>query len=171
MNNISATIVADSVNQQGDRLTSLLITFPRILLSEINTHRMLSKNTSSSRAIPFKKMVEAIQENPFIPIAWQKDHKGMQGTEYFDTHASITKDYNQDIHYGFWMDARDEAIKMATCLHDEGLTKQLCNRLLEPFMWTTMLITGSKEGWYNFHSLRNPVYEIDLDNLNKLKGD
>ena len=73
MNKISATIVADSVNQQGDRLTSLLITFPRILLSEINTHRMLSKNTSSSRAIPFKKMVEAVQENPFIPIAWQKE--------------------------------------------------------------------------------------------------
>ena len=67
---ISATIVADSVNQQGDRLTSLLITFPRILLSEINTHRMLSKNTSSSRAIPFKKMVEAIENDPFIPIAW-----------------------------------------------------------------------------------------------------
>ena len=67
---ISATIVADSVNKQGDRLTSLLITFPRILLSEINTHRMLSKNTSSSRAIPFKKMVEAIENDPFIPIAW-----------------------------------------------------------------------------------------------------
>ena len=83
MNKISATIVADSVNKQGDRLTSLLITFPRILLSEINTHRMLSKNTSSSRAIPFKKMVEAVQNNPFIPIAWQKEHKGMQGNEYF----------------------------------------------------------------------------------------
>ena len=69
---ISAKIVADSVSPQGDRLTSLLITFPRILLSEINTHRMLSKNTSSSRAIPFKKMVEAIESNPFIPIAWQK---------------------------------------------------------------------------------------------------
>ena len=84
MNKINATIVADSVNQQGDRLTSLLITFPRILLSEINTHRMLSKNTSSSRAIPFNKMVEAVQNNPFIPIAWQKEHKGMQGNEYHD---------------------------------------------------------------------------------------
>ena len=70
---ISAKIVADSVSPQGDRLTSLLITFPRILLSEINTHRMLSKNTSSSRAIPFHKMVEAVQNDPFIPIAWQKE--------------------------------------------------------------------------------------------------
>lgn len=73
MSKISAIIVADSINLQGDRLTSLLITFPRILLSEVNTHRMLSKNTSSSRAIPFSKMVEAVQKDPFIPIAWQKE--------------------------------------------------------------------------------------------------
>ncbi len=58
MSKISATIVADSINSQGDRLTSLLITFPRILLSEVNTHRMLSKNTSSSRAIPFNKTTD-----------------------------------------------------------------------------------------------------------------
>ena len=70
---IKAEIVADSINQQGDRLTSLLITFPRILLSEVNTHRMLSKNTSSSRAIPFHKMVESVKNDPFIPIAWQKE--------------------------------------------------------------------------------------------------
>ena len=70
---ISAKIVADSVSPQGDRLISVLCTFPRIILSEINTHRMLSKNTSSSRAIPFKKMVEAVENDPFIPIAWQKE--------------------------------------------------------------------------------------------------
>ena len=70
---ISAEVVADSLDSRGNRLTSLQITFPRILLSEINTHRMLSKNTSSSRAIPFKKMVEAIENDPFIPIAWQKE--------------------------------------------------------------------------------------------------
>ena len=70
---ISAKIVADSISPQGDRLISVLCTFPRIILAEVNTHRMLSKNTSSSRAIPFLKMVEAIEQNPFIPIAWQKD--------------------------------------------------------------------------------------------------
>ena len=69
---ISAEIVADSLDSRGNRLTSLLITFPRIILAEINTHRMLSKNTSSSRAIPFSKMVEAVQNDPFIPTAWQK---------------------------------------------------------------------------------------------------
>lgn len=41
---ISAKIVADSISPQGDRLISVLCTFPRIILAEVNTHRMLSKN-------------------------------------------------------------------------------------------------------------------------------
>ena len=159
---IKAEIVAHSLNQQGDELISVLCTFPRIILAEVNTHRMLSKNTSSSRAIPFNKMVEAVQENPFIPIAWQKDHKGMQGTEYLADRKHENAVYE-------WLKARDYAVKQARMMNNDGVTKQLCNRLLEPFMWTTMLITGSKEGWDNFFELRNPVYEIDLDNLEKLK--
>ena len=70
---INAEIVGHSLSPQGDELISVLCTFPRILLSEINTHRMLSKNTSSSRAIPFNKMVETVENDPFIPIAWQKE--------------------------------------------------------------------------------------------------
>ena len=169
MSKISATIVADSLSPQGDRLTSVLVTFPRIILSEINTHRMLSKNTSSSRAIPFEKMVEVVLENPFIPIAWQRDHSGMQGTEY------LTEDIDIAFAHDLWLEARNKAVKSAKTLNTEGadkislVTKQLCNRLLEPFMWTTMLITGSKEGWDNFFNLRNPIYEIDLDNLENLK--
>lgn len=162
MNNIKAEIVAHSLNPQGDELISVLATFPRIILAEVNTHRMLSKNTSSSRAIPLNKMIEAVQKNPFIPIAWQKKHSGMQGSEYFDNHFSITGNYNSDTNYGFWMDARDEAVRYAECLGSEGLTKQLANRLLEPFMWTTMLITGSKEGWDNFFRLRCPSYQIKI---------
>ena len=167
---ISAQIVADSINQQGDRLTSLLVTFPRIILAEVNTHRMLSKNTSSSRAIPFKKMVESVQNDPFIPIAWQKHHSGMQGTEY------ITEQSVVDFKKGVWLNARNKAIQSAEELYypvrkaksiydieelkGTGVTKQLANRLLEPFMWTTMLITGSKEGWDNFFKLRCPKYSV-----------
>ena len=162
---IKAEIVAHSLSPQGNELISVLCTFPRIILAEVNTHRMLSKNTSSSRAIPFKKMVESVQNNPFIPIAWQKEHKGMQGSEY------ITDDRKYENSRYDWLKARSLAVQQAKLLNEsDGVTKQLCNRLLEPFMWTTMLITGSREGWDNFHSLRNPVYEIDLDNLNKLKG-
>lgn len=160
---INAEIVAHSLSPQGDELISVLCTFPRIILSEINTHRMLSKNTSSSRAIPFKKMVEAVENDPFIPIAWQKEHTGMQGYEYF-TDSVETEGCKK-----LWLEGRDKAIQVSLSLNNGefiGVTKQLCNRLLEPFMWTTMLITGSKEGWDNFFNLRNPVYEIGLGKEN-----
>lgn len=160
---IKAEIVAHSLSPQGDELISVLCTFPRIILAEVNTHRMLSKNTSSSRAIPFKKMVESVQNNPFIPIAWQKEHTGMQGFEYFTDKVDL-----QSLEQN-WLVARDRAVQTSVWLNEGGLTKQLCNRLLEPFMWTTMLITGSREAWENFFNLRNPVYEIGRNTFKSKK--
>ena len=129
----------------------MLVTMPRFILAEFNTHRMFSRNAASSRAIPFKKMVETVQTDPFIPIAWQKDHPGMQGTEYH------TGDWVTIAEMG-WKTARDRAIQNATILHEAGATKQLCNRLLEPFMWVTDLVTATE--WENFFKLRCPQYEV-----------
>ena len=81
MTKISAKVIADSKNEFGNRITTMIVTFPRFILAELNTHRMMSRNSASSRATPFEKMLEAVSNNPFIPIAWQKDHKGMQGSE------------------------------------------------------------------------------------------
>lgn len=144
---ISAKIVADSINESGNRITSLVIVIPRIVLAELNTHRALSKNSASSRAIPFKKMLNLVQEEPFIPLAFQKDHKGMQGTEYFTEIADKNNCINM------WLDARDKAVASAKELSEFGVTKQLCNRILEPFMMHTVLITGTE--WENFMALRN----------------
>ena len=188
-------IVGHSLSPQSAETITVLATFPRIILSEINTHRMLSKNTSSSRAIPFEKMLEAVQNNPFTPFAWQKYHPGMQGSEYLDETVkydlisfmdilnntlSNTEDEKERARLSkrieektkiikelltpytllektlpeWWLFARDKAVEAASILYVFDVTKQLCNRLLEPFMWTTMLITGSREGWDNFFNLR-----------------
>jgi thymidylate synthase ThyX len=163
MSNIKAKIVADSLNLQGDRLTTFIVTFPRIILAEFNTHRMFSRNSASSRAIPFDKMVKSVQENPFIPIAWQKDHKGMQGVEYAE--YPDTEDFKV-----IWLEARDNAVKSAQLLQTGNVkaTKQLCNRLLEPFMWHTVIITSGKEGLENFFNLRNhEAAEIHIQELAK----
>jgi hypothetical protein len=152
---IQAKIIADSKNQYGNRLTTMVITFPRFILAEFNTHRMLSKNSASSRAIPFKKMVKMVEENPFIPIAWQKDHKGMQGTEYFDEIGAETCKID-------WLTARNYAVQQAKILNESGgVTKQLCNRLLEPFMWHTVIISATE--WENFFALRCPIYTWEYE--------
>jgi hypothetical protein len=158
MSKISAQIVCDSICN-GHRITTMLVTMPRFILAEFNTHRMLSKNSASSRAIPFEKMVKMVDENPFIPIAWQRDHKGMQGTEYLTAPIDIA--YAHDL----WLEGSKWAIKAAKNLNREAndgrpfITKQLCNRLLEPFMYHTVLVTGTE--WENFYHLRCPQYKTD----------
>lgn len=166
---ISAQIIADSVNTQGDRITTYILTFPRFILAELNTHRMFSRNSASSRAIPFEKMVKAVEDDPFIPIAWQKDHKGMQGVEYITGAKEI--EYRNNV----WLNARDCSIRRAKNLNDKfsypnndfdssyeygGVTKQLCNRLIEPYMWHTVLVTATE--WDNFFNLRCPKYHTPV---------
>lgn len=141
-----AEVIAASRNTFGNRITTMLVTFPRMILAELNTHRMLSKNSASSRAIPLAKMIKAVEENPFIPIEWQRNHKGMQGTELVNEddawHCKNT-----------WLVARDHAVYQAKLLGERyDVTKQLCNRLLEPFMWHTVLVTATE--WENFFALR-----------------
>lgn len=168
---IQAKVIADSKSPQGKRLTTMVVTFPRFILAELNTHRMFSRNSASSRAIPFEKMVKSVQENPFIPIAWQKDHKGMQGSEYFnhnDTFIELEEEKNC-IRECFirWNEAKNYAIKYAkklnklqTTIGEIGVTKQLCNRLLEPFMWHTVIISATE--WENFFALRCPQYQTPV---------
>lgn len=194
MKKIDAKIIADSIGPVGDRITTFLLTYPRFIHSELMTHRMFSRNSASSRAIPFEKMVKMIKEDPFIPIAWQKDHKGMQGTEYFKSDETFTSENPMDrFANGItdkdsptkiivdrlkaeWLWGRDMAVQTAKNLHNMGvhyhpdgniskltgkgvgLTKQLCNRLLEPFMWHTVLVTATS--YENFFELRCPKYKL-----------
>ena len=156
MKKIEAKIVADSISPQGHRITSMLLTYPRFIHGEIMTHRMFSRNSASSRAIPFEKMVKSVEEDPFIPIAWQKDHKGMQGNDYIQTDDGLY------VVNKYWLEARDKAVKAAKDLHSCNITKQLCNRLLEPFMWHTTLCTFTESE--NFFNLRCPKYHYEPEN-------
>jgi thymidylate synthase ThyX len=154
---ISVKIIADSLTQHGDRLTTMILKYPRIIHSEFMTHRLFSRNSASSRAVPFKKMVESVKKNPFIPIKFQKEHPGMQGDECFEgkEHDACVKQ---------WLAARDAAIKNAESLNSFKVTKQLCNRLLEPFMYHTVIITSSD--YENFFSLRaEGAAEIHIQEL------
>lgn len=153
-------IVADSKNEWGQRITSIVATFPRMLLAEVNTHRAFSRNSASSRAIRFQQMVKQCQENPFIPFRFQKDHPGMQGTEYFEHPDEI------ELCEAAWLQGRDHAIQSASLLNSMGITKQLANRILEPFMYHTALITATE--WENFINLRvSPFAEDHFQDLSE----
>jgi thymidylate synthase ThyX len=153
---IQAQIIADSINPVGCRLTTFVLEFPRMILAELNTHRMLSKNSASSRAIPFETMKEKVMKEPFIPIRFQKDHKGMQGNEYYEGKEEEVCRMN-------WIQARDSAVKAATSFK-YPVTKQLRNRLLEPFLWHKVILSGTD--FENFFRLRaHPDAEIHITKL------
>lgn len=140
-----AKILCDSISPDNIRLTTMEITFPRIVLSEFNTHRIFSRNSASSRAIPVEKQIKKIKENPFIPEYWGKNQKGMQAEEEvseIDRQEAIKN----------WLSARDNAVDSTEKLLKIGIHKQITNRLLEPFMWHTVIVTATE--WDNFFALR-----------------
>lgn len=141
----SATMLADSANPQGVRLTTMEVTFPRIVLAEFNTHRMFSRNSASSRAIPVEKQLEMVQDHPFVPEYWGENQSGMQAEKEL---SQKKREYAEKE----WLEARDNAMDQALRLYELGVHKQLTNRLLEPFMWHTVIVTATE--WENFFALR-----------------
>jgi hypothetical protein len=121
---------------------------------------MFSRNSSSSRAIKFEKMLEMVKTNPFIPMKWMKDHTGMQGNEYFEDEEEI-------IRRNIWLACRWNAMEDAQRLSNLGVSKQIVNRLLEPFMWHKVILTATE--FENFFAQRlDPAAEIHIQELSKL---
>ena len=152
--NITAKIICDSISEQGVRLTTFEIEYPRFIHSEVMTHRSLSKNSSSSRAIPITKMLEQIESNMAIPLYWGKAKSGMQATEEVDIDDVWW--YEEK-----WKFAFDEVSYRIEQLSDnvEGkkgfmppLHKQVPNRLSEPFQMMKVVVTGTD--FDNFFNLR-----------------
>lgn len=75
-----ARIIKDSICN-GQRLTTMQVTHPRIVHAEFNTHCMFARNASSSRAIPFAVTVKRVTEDPFIPVYWGENQSGMQAAK------------------------------------------------------------------------------------------
>ncbi len=157
---ISAEIIADSLSPTLKRLTTMKVVMPRMILAEFNTHRILSKNSASSRAIPFNKMMDAVLQTPFIPMAWMKEHKGMQGNEYITDKRQIYELQR------LWIQSSMDACDRAQSMNNRGLTKQMCNRILEPYMYHTVIVSGTN--WGNFFALRaHEAAEIHMQELAK----
>ena len=154
---ITAEIIADSIAPDNSRLTTFVLRFPRIVLAEFNTHRVIDRNSASSRAIPYKKMLSLVWKDPFIPAGFQENHKGMQGTSYLSGWKAKFAKF-------CWLRGRDAAIVTSWVMSKIGVTKQVCNRVLEPWLFHTAIATASE--WENFFALRaHEAAEIHIQDL------
>lgn len=135
----------DSITPYGERLTTVVVTLPRIVLAELNTHRVFSRSSASSRAIPVQKQIDRLRVDPFIPVYWGKNQKGMQADEELSSEQILRA-------LEIWGRAREESIRAAEELLEIGVHKQITNRRLECDMWHTVIITATE--WDNFDHLR-----------------
>ena len=148
---IVAKILADSVNEQGNRLTTFELTYSRLIHSEILTHKMLCSNSASSRAIPFAKMAEQLTA---MPVRFGQANPGMQDKG---------EDYNKEVYNDgsgefispqeAWESSKFSAMWYAKRFYEAGYHKQVYNRLTEPFQMMKTVISGTE--WANFFWLRN----------------
>lgn len=141
----TAKVICDSINTSGDRLTTFVLTYHRMIHSEFMTHRMLSKNSSSSRAIPVEKMIALVESQEVYPIHWGKNQKGMSARQELSAAYQIAAKR-------IWDSAREGAIAYAKELAEIGVHKQVVNRLLEPFSTITVICSGTE--YQNFFDQR-----------------
>lgn len=164
---INAVIIADSINQFGQRLTTFQLRYPRFIHAEELTHRLLettpemaiyeaiadgfmydpdlSRNASSSRAVPIKRMIEDLRRDPVIPSYWGSHKPGMQaGAELYGEDRELAEHY--------WLQAMESAIDYATRMNEIGLHKQIANRILEPWAHINVVVTATE--FQNFYALR-----------------
>lgn len=142
---ISAKVIEDSISAQGARLTTMQLCYPRLVHSEFMTHRVFSRNASSSRAIPVKKMIQMVRDEPAMPVHWGANQPGMQAREELTGYAL-------DAAKKIWLRAARNAANIAEEMMQIGLHKQVANRILEPFQHIHVVVTATD--WQNFFDLR-----------------
>lgn len=140
-----AKVIAHSISPEGREIATLQLRYPRFIHSELMTHRVFSRNASSSRAIPVAKMIEQVRNDPAMPIHWGKNQPGMQANEQLE---GADRMWAKNL----WREAAQEAAAIAERMAALGLHKQVANRILEPFQFMNTIVTSTE--WDNFFELR-----------------
>ena len=139
---IEAKIICDSINPRGVRITTFELNYPRIIHAELLTHRVFSRNSASSRAIPVATVINLVENDPATPVHWGKNQPGMQAKEELD---EIPKAGVQ----GLWLEASKQAVSIAKVMNDMKAHKQVVNRILEPFQHIKVVLTlTERANWY-----------------------
>lgn len=159
MSQITAKVIADSVAPTGERLTTLQLRYPRFIHSEFMTHRVFTRNASSSRAIPVKRMLSQVWKDPAIPVKWGSNQPGMQAGE------ELTG-WRRKLATTLWGGAGKVVCVFAWGLMKLGLHKEVANRALEPWQFINVVVTATD--WENFFVLRDhPDAQPEIQELAK----
>lgn len=167
----SAYVCADSVNTStGKRIITFVCRYWRAIHSEVMTHRVFSRNGSSSRAIPVLKILSAIEEETAMPIQWGANQPGMQAHAECDALVYHPRTGEPLTREQAWAGAAADAVGWARSYNDAGYHKQIVNRLVEPYSFITVVITATS--YTNWRELRaHPDAQPEIQELAKLMID
>lgn len=143
---IKATVIEDSIGEHGIRLTTLALAYHRYIHGEFMTHRVFSRNASSSRAIPVMTIIKQVWNDPVIPVHFGANMPGMQAKE------ELTG-WRGKVARGLWRLGGKIACCVAYGMTKVGLHKQVANRVLEPWQQMHVIVTATE--WENFFNLRD----------------
>lgn len=145
MHHAQVEVVADSISTSGKRITTFKARYWRGIHSELMTHRSLSKCAGSSRARPSQAIIDQVESNPWGPLEFGSNQGGMQAGALFEGDQLKRAEME-------WKIAAICAAKNAQVMADLGLHKQVVNRVLEPYTYIDVVITGTE--FNNFFALR-----------------
>lgn len=157
-------IIKDSINEAGARVTTIGVRAPKFLDAQFEKHRQfvqdyskltgfmdsdttpMAKSASSSRAMTGLKTTEQVAGQPYIPeMIGHLQKAGMQPDGYFK--YKTLKEIQEII--------REMATVNASYvqkLYEQGVTKEIANRYIEPYMMSEFIITATE--FDNFIELR-----------------
>ena len=156
---ITAVVVLDSVDELGQRIITFQLRYHRFIHGEFMTHRVFSRNASSSRAIPVRTMLKQVWRDPAMPVHWGINKPGMQASEELTGwKLSLAKKA--------WRFGAKLACCVAWSMNKIGIHKQIANRVLEPWQFIHVIVTATE--WSNFLALRNhPMAQPEIQVLAK----
>lgn len=142
---IRAEVVAHSVSPCGVEIATLQLLYPLEIHREFMTHRDFSRNASSTRAIPWPRYRDWVLSDPYVPIYWGSNQKGMQS-------GDPISEVDESICRGVWLSALQAAAATGDQLFSMGPHKQIVNQLLSPWAHINVVVTATR--WENFFRQR-----------------
>lgn len=144
---IEAAIICDSISNEGHRLTTFKLRYPKFIHAEFMTHRVFSRNASSSRAVPTERLIAEVRDPALraAPVFWGKNQPGMQAAVELEGEALA---YVQDK----WDQVAQFAATVAGLMGACAAHKQIVNRIMEPFTHINVVVTATE--YMNFFGLR-----------------
>lgn len=145
---ITAKVIEDSIPVgSNSRLTTMELEYPRFIHAELMTHRVFSRNASSSRAIPVKKLVDMALADPAFFVEVGRNQPGMQADKLV---PEVIRSTFQDEWEELARIAAEYAMRWSM---QYGIHKQVVNRVMEPWHHIKVVVTATE--WSNFFALRD----------------